>query len=289
MRRVLVTGASGFIGSGLVPALSASGFAVRCFSRRGRRLQDSSADGGAVWANALDGCECVVHLAGPASTTSAPTALRRAVDDAAALAAAAAQAGVERFVYVSSIKAAAARTGATPVRETDPPMPDGAYGRAKLAAEAAILSHRRLNAVVLRPPLVYDADAKSHFRWLLRLADSGAPLPFAGMRNQRSLIARSTLASAIVAALLAPGGPCGVFHIADRRAVSTGEIIALLREGMRRPPRLFNAGALSSVLPAALRESLAVDDCSFRDAYGFYGGDISEGLLACGALWKKRA
>lgn len=266
MARVLISGASGFVGSGLTPALATAGFDVRVLRRAERQAR--------AWAAALDGVEAVVHLASPTSASAGKAALAGSVEETAALAAASVEAGVKRFVLMSSVKADA---------------PSDAYGRAKREAERAVLTHDALAPIVLRPPLIYAPEAKSSFKWLLRLADTAAPLPFSGIGNRRSLIARDTLAAAVTAVLRKRGGPSGVFAVADSPALSIGDIVALLREGMGRSPGLFPVGPLAALLPASLRESLTVDDGAFRAAYDFSEGDARAGLIACGAAWKVRA
>ena len=112
------------------------------------------------WRAALEGVSRVVHLAGPAHALFDDNVLRAAIPGAAAaLAAQAKAAGVRRFVFLSSIKAAAARTFDHKVSECDPPAPEDSYGRAKLHAERALMAHGALNPIVLRPPLVHAPDA----------------------------------------------------------------------------------------------------------------------------------
>lgn len=269
MSHVLITGASGFIGAALADALRATGVSVRTAGRDARTqcvlpVQNGQTD----WRPALKDVSAIVHLAGPAHARFDDAVLRAAITDStAALAAQAEEAGVRRFIFISSIKAAAPRTHDRPVSERDPPAPEDAYGRAKLHAERALLAHAAISPVVLRPPLVCAADAKANFGALMRIAASGAPLPFAGVRNKRSVISRDALIEAIKAALGA--GPSGVFHVADQPALSTGEIIAALRRGLGRSSNLFDAGPMAQLAPAALTDSLESDDGAFRAAYGY--------------------
>ena len=128
-----------------------------------------------------------IHLAQRAHAPPSRRILDAEPDAAAALARAAALAGVRRFVYVSSIKAMGETTApGRPFRAADPPHPEDAYGRAKLATEralAAVAAETGIELVILRPPLVYGPGVGGNFRALLRLARSGLPLPFAAARQ----------------------------------------------------------------------------------------------------------
>lgn len=281
MTRVLVTGASGFIGSALAPALAGLGFSVRAASRRPSPERDHVemvrvGELGARhdWSRALAGVDVVVHLAGPAHARSSERELHTAiVEGTAAFAAQAEAAGVTRFLFVSSIKAGEAGR-------------DG-YAGAKLAAEEAVLARVALRPVVLRPPLVFAANAKANFARLLHIADTALPLPFAGIGNKRSLISLSSLVAAIAAVLHAPAGRSGVFDVADDPPLSTPEIVAALRRGLGRPERLFRAPGLVKLAPRALHESLIADPAAFRQAYAWRGEeDVRDALAACAAAWK---
>lgn len=294
MARVLVTGASGFIGSALVAALSERGWAVRAAARRRLSFADACIVGDlgpdTDWRAALDDVDAVVHLAGPAHASYSAAELERAiVQGAAKFAAQARAAGVSRFVFVSSIKAVAAHVSGRSLSETDAPNPQDRYGRTKLSAEREVLAQAGESALVLRPPLVFGADARGNFRQLLRIADTNIPLPFAGIENRRSLISLASLVEAILATLTNRDGPGGVFHVADPPALSTPAIIDALRRGLDRPTSQFRAPGISMLAPPALTESLAIDDSRFRAAYG-YGArqniDAIAALEQCARDWK---
>lgn len=281
MTRVLVTGASGFIGSALAPALVALGFRVRAASRRScpalddvETMRVGDLEAGHDWSRALAGVDAVIHLAGPAHARSSERELHTAiVEGTAALAAQAEAAGVTQFLFVSSIKAGEGRR-------------DG-YAGAKLAAEEAVLARVALRPVVLRPPLVFAAHAKANFARLLHIADTALPLPFAGIDNKRSLISLPSLIAAIAAVLRAPDGKSGVFDIADEPPLSIFEIVAALRRGLGRPERLFRAPGLVKLAPRALRESLVADPAAFQQAYRWRGeNNVHDALAACAAAWK---
>lgn len=287
MARVLVTGASGFIGAALVRALVARGRSVRAAYRR----QPNDAPTGAAitivgdlgaacdWRAALEGVSAIVHLAGPAHARFDEARLRRAiVDGTATLAAQAEAAGVSRFLYLSSIKAAAERSSA-PLTEDMTPAPEDAYGRAKLDAERIVLAHATLRPVVLRPPLVHGVGAKANFKRLLELADSRWPLPLGGVRNARSVISLDTLIAAIQAVLDNDTAPCGVFHVADQPALSTTEIVAALRAGLGRTANIFRAPLVTALAPRALTQSLVVDDARFRATLGPFSSQHAAMLL----------
>jgi UDP-glucose 4-epimerase len=299
--RILLTGASGFVGRSLADALVAAGFDVRGAYRARPRHQPAKVEPFIIgdlssdtdWRAALRGVDVVVHLAGPAHARFREEELQRAiVGGASSLALQAAGAGVCRFIYVSSIKAVAAGSSGTPIREMDIPQPTDAYGRAKADAERTVASVSALCSVVLRPPLVHAADAKANFGALLRLASLPAPLPLGCIGNKRSLLSRRSLVAAVTAVLRSPSGPSGVFHLADRPSLSTTQIVAALRRGMGRPEQLFACPALHPILPRVLFADSDVDDALFRTHYG-YGDCTSASSIALieetGREWMRRA
>jgi UDP-glucose 4-epimerase len=256
--RVLVTGPGGFVGRALVPLLEAKGHAVV----RAGRAEVGPLGPDTAWP--LDGVEAVIHLAAQVHDPRADAATFDRVNRVATerLAAAAARAGVARLVFLSTAKASAERSD-HPLRESETPRPEGAYARSKLAAEKALPE-----AVILRPPLVHGPGARANFAALLRLCRSGVPLPFAGIANRRSLIGVGNLADAILRALEAPTAG-GVYHVKDGD-FSTEELVTLIRGALGRPPGLFRVPrALHRLAPAALVESLTLDDTAFRRDFGW--------------------
>jgi nucleoside-diphosphate-sugar epimerase len=287
---VLVTGGTGFIAAALAPALAAT-WAVRVSQRRAAKGPGEFVVGemgaGADWRRALEGVGTVIHLAGPSNSYFPEDVIQRGiVRGTEELAAQAEAAGVRRLVFVSSMKACADSSEGAPLSEAHEPRPSDAYGRAKLEAERILLERTVLKPIVLRPPLVYAASAKGNLSKFLHRLDTPAPLPFGGVKNQRSLIALPSLIGAIIAVLKYESEPVGVFHLADEPSVSTGEMATLLRQGMGRPARVFAMPGFESFGPPPLVRSLAVDASRFRTTFNDAGVDTREGLVACGQAWR---
>lgn len=304
MARILVTGAGGFIGRSLCPGLAARGHQVIAGLRDGLVPGTPPIEGaeprilgeiapGRDWPGALVGVELVIHLAQRAHRRADRHTLAGEPGAAAALAHAATQAGVRRFLYMSSIKAMGDATA--PGRRfcaDDPPRPEDAYGRAKLATERAlarVAEESGLELVILRPPLVYGPGVGGNFRALVRLAGSLLPLPFAALDNRRSLIFIDNLVDLVAAAAVHPAAAGRVLLAADGVALSTPALIRLLAQGQGRAARLF---ALPDPVFAALRRlpglgpavsrltlSLEVDDGATRAALGWSPPVAAEAAL----------
>jgi nucleoside-diphosphate-sugar epimerase len=294
LARILVAGAAGFIGRALCPALASRGHAVVAGLRRpaqpavvgaeSRLLGDIAP--GRDWGRGLRALDIVVHLAQRAHTPPSDKVLTAEPPAAAALARAAALSGVQRFLYVSSIKAMGETTAPdNPFRPDDTPRPEDAYGRAKLATEralAAVAAEMGLELVILRPPLVYGPGVGGNFRALLRLAGMGLPLPFATLDNRRSLIALDNLADLIAACCTHPAAPArggGILLARDGADLSTPDLIRILATSQGRNARMFSLpepvfAGLRRVprLGAAVRRltlSLQVDDSATRMGFGW--------------------
>ncbi len=306
MARILVTGAGGFIGRALCPALAARRHHVVAGLRRPTPAAPIGAESlllgdiapGRDWKGALRGLDIVVHLAQRAHAPPSQSILDAEPDAAAGLAREAALAGVRRFLYVSSIKAMGETTAPDrPFHPADMPCPEDSYGRAKLATERALASvaaETGLELLLLRPPLVYGPGVGGNFRALLRLARSGLPLPFAGLDNHRSLIARDNLIDLIAACCahpsVAPAGRGTILLVRDGTDLSTPELIRILAASQGRKANLF---ALPKPVFAGLRRlpllgaafrrltlSLQIDDGPTRAALGWRPPVGAEAALA---------
>ncbi|HEV2185816.1 MAG TPA: NAD-dependent epimerase/dehydratase family protein [Stellaceae bacterium] len=290
MARILVTGAAGFIGTGLCPALAARGHDVVAGLRRPRQTPADTeprvlgAIGpGTDWSAALRDIEVVIHLAQRAHAGPDAKTLAEEPEATATLAHAAAAAGAKRLVLLSSIKAMGETTEPhRPFRFDHEPRPVDAYGRAKLASETAASEAARgagLELVIIRPPLVYGPGVKANFATLMRLAGSGLPLPFAAIDNCRSLIARDNLVDLIALAATHPAAAGQILLARDGFDLSTPQLIEALAAGLGKRARLFPVpNMLFSALRAlpgiglkmsSLTLSLQVDDSSTRTLMGW--------------------
>jgi nucleoside-diphosphate-sugar epimerase len=258
--RILITGASGFVGTALCRDLLARGHTVRAAVRR---LIPSGAvpphlhqvlipDIAAEFDRRalVDGVGAVVHLAAIAHRSNRIEAeVRRVNCDAAVRLAEAAGGIVRRFIFLSSVKVHGEDSGDGTYAEDDALHPEDAYGRSKLEAERALTeaaSRTGMELVTIRSPLVYGPGVKANFLRLLGWVDSGLPLPLASVRNRRSLIYVGNLVDAIARCVEHPAAR-GPFLVSDEETVSTPELVSRIARALGRPARLL------PVPPAVLR------------------------------------
>lgn len=239
---VLVSGANGFVGRALVGRLLRAGVQVRAAVRRDftRAPSGASVFGGlnlgdeSNWSAALDGVDAVIHCAARAHVIQEAAAdplaeFRRVnVDGTLALASRAAARGVRRFVFVSSIGVNGSETFTRAFRADDAPAPHSPYAQSKMEAERALLElavRTGLEVVIVRPPLVYGADAPGNFGALLRAVHRGIPLPLGAVQNKRSLVALDNLADLLAHCAQHPSAPGQVFLVSDDEDVSTPDLL----------------------------------------------------------------
>ena len=236
--RVLVTGASGFVGKALSVRLLEENKALTLASRS----QDSPeivaiGELGITtdWMSALRQCDTVVHLAARVhvmqDTAADPLTVFRDVNVGGTvnLARQSAAAGVKRFVFISSVKVNGEIT--LPGRafiETDPPAPQDAYGQSKHEAEQVlrlVAADSGMQVVIIRPPLVYGPGVKANFAALMRAVQRGYPLPLGAVHNQRSLVALDNLIDFIILCTTHPFAANQTFLVSDGQDMSTTQLI----------------------------------------------------------------
>jgi UDP-glucose 4-epimerase len=240
MKTVFITGATGFVGGHLKKHLTDKGYGVASVIRE--ELGDPFAVDS--WRKALEKTECetVVHLIAKthAPDAAGPSALPsyRRVN---ALLQASQDVGIQKFIYLSSIKAVGEETPIDrPFTEESPCRPEDCYGITKREAEESVLRYANaMHAVILRPPLIYGPGVKGNFLKLLKAVNKGIPLPFASVRNARSMLFVGNLTQAIEAAIDSSTQKADIFHIADDESPSTPELIRLMASSLGRMPRLF--------------------------------------------------
>ena len=257
------------------------------------------------WATALTGCDAIVHLAARVhvmhDTADDPLALYRATNTDATLnlARQAAQAGVKRFVFVSSIKVNGEGRDAA-YCETDVPAPEDAYAISKWEAEKGlqqIAQETGLELVILRPPLVYGPEVKANFLRLMQTVRKGWPLPLGAIDNRRSLLYLGNFVDAIRVCLEHPAAAGQTFLLDDGRPVSTPDLVRAIARAMGRPARLLPvpvgvlafAGALlgKRTAVARLTGSLHVDSSAIRARLGWTPPySMEAGLAATVGAWR---
>lgn len=291
MKRVFVTGATGFVGKALCQRLSRENWHVF-----GGVHQAGKSDASYPWiegpipfdlsnSNAelfksVGDVDAVVHLAAKVHVMNTDGAyeeyLHVNTEGTKRLARMAAAAGVRRFVFMSTVKVSAEQSR-IPLLESEIPNPAGAYAVSKLEAENALKEVARetgLEVTILRPPLVYGPGVKANFLSMMEWIRKGIPLPLGSIDNRRSLIFSENLADAIFRCVTHPNASGETFFVSDGEDLSTPELISRLAVLMGRkkpifsfPPsllRLLGAVTGKSASIDRLTESLTVDTSKIR-------------------------
>ena len=255
--RVLVTGSSGFVGRALIPVLLRQGHQPAEAVRRAPEKPDGrlttvvvgNIDGTTGWSKALQSAEAVIHLAARVhimrDSADDPLAEFRRVNTEGTLhlARQAAEAGVRRLIFLSTIGVHGNSTlhgkAFTPA---DTPSPHDPYSLSKYEAEIGLRSIAQstgMEAVIIRPPLVYGGNAPGNFGKLTRLIARGFPLPLASINNLRSFVGIDNLVDFITTCLEHPAAANETFLVSDGEDLSTPDLIRRMARAMNRPARYF--------------------------------------------------
>jgi len=262
-KTILVTGATGFIGNILCEKLRDLGYVVR------RALRHQSQFDGIVvgelapdtdWSRALDGVDCVVHLAalvhlrGRGNTIDLNEYRRVNVEATLNLARQASGIGVKRFIFLSSIKVNGESTEPNkPFRADSLVQPKDPYAVSKWEAEQGLYNLSQVTSmeiVCIRPPLVYGPGVKANFLTMMRWLFKGIPMPFAAIQNKRSLVGVHNLVDLIATCIQHPAAANQTFLVSDDNDLSTTELLRRTAIAMKVPIRLFS-------LPVGLLRQLA--------------------------------
>ena len=254
--RFLITGANGFVGKVLCAELLRQGQSVRAAVRQAKQMQETievavvgNIDVNTDWQNALRGVDVVIHLAARVhimrDTAADPLAEFRRINTAGTehLAHCAAESGVKRLVYVSSIKVNGETThGDNQLSTVNEVIPLDPYGISKWEAEQAlrkVADETGLEVVIVRPSLAYGPGVKGNFAQLLSVVAKSIPLPFASIQNRRSLIYVGNLANALITCATHPAAAGQTYLVCDGEDISTPDLLRQLAKGMGVPAHLF--------------------------------------------------
>jgi len=316
LKRVLLTGANGFVGRSLCAALGQSGYEVRAAVRSAavavpgavRTVCVGDISGQTRWQHALEGVDFVIHAAARAhqvNDSKHNSGLYTSIntEGTACLARAAATAGVQRLVFLSTVKVNGEENDAHAYTATDEPHPQDVYGMSKWLAEQAVnevCARTKLQAAIVRPPLVYGPGVRANFLRLMRWTDAQRPLPLGSVQNRRSLISIWNLCDLLINVLVNPAAGNRTWMASDADDLSTPELVRRLAAAMRRRTHLLpvpvmllrGLGWISgrSGEVSRLCGSLAVDVTETRSALGWSPPlSVDEGLARTVAWYLSEA
>ncbi len=258
MQKILITGATGFVGRSLVPVIVNAGYEVICAVSKqtdwlpGKQVVINRLELMTDWSLVLNGVDVVIHLAAKVHEMKGDVSLDEfcSVNSVATknLAEQAAQCGVKRLIFMSSIKVNGEFTlEGVPFTEDNGLEIDDPYGKSKLIAEQSLLELSKktaMDVVILRPSLVFGPGVKANFLKMLELVSKGLPLPFGRINNKRSFVFIDNLISAILAVINDPKAANQVYLVADNEAWSLSELLEFITQKMGKKSRLFTIPGL---------------------------------------------
>lgn len=258
MKKILITGATGFVGRSLIPTLKASGYEILCAVSKPvtwlnapqiviDRLENMN-----DWSSILSDIDIVIHLAAKVHIMKGNVSLEEfcKVNSIATkrLAEQAAQSGVKRFIFLSSIKVNGEFTlEGAPFNEKDTQKLDDPYAQSKLLAEQSLLElsqNSTMDVVILRPSLIFGPAVKANFLKMLQLVNKGLPLPFGGIKNKRHFVFIDNLISAICTVIEEPKAANQVYLVSDNESWSLSELLGFIAKNMNKKSMLFTIPGL---------------------------------------------
>jgi nucleoside-diphosphate-sugar epimerase len=268
VKKILVTGASGFIGKALCNRLFKSHYitygvvrnsSAQLIDNKFNKILINEINSNTNWKNILNNINCIVHCAGIAHNMNKNNNLNfyrsTNLDGTKYLAEQAAEAGVKKLIFLSSIKVNGEYTDdkydksissyqkKNSFTHVDPPNPTDPYSISKLEAEKVlyeIYAKTGLETVILRLPLVYGKNVKGNLARLIRLVKSGIPLPFGNIANQRSMIGIDNLVDLLIHCIEHQNAAGKTFLVSDGEDLSTSDLIKLISSLMGKKARLFS-------------------------------------------------
>ena len=249
--RVLITGATGFVGTALTERVSSVYDTIALVRTQNHVLSANIQQliaANIFAADLPENIDVIIHLAGRAhilneQTTDPLTEFRKVnVEGTLELARQALDRKVKRFIFMSSIGVNGSVTLQQPFTEDALPQPHADYAVSKSEAEhelKKLFAGSDTELVIIRPPLVYAAHAPGNFARLLKLVASNLPLPFAGTNNKRSFVALENLVDFIQTCIGHPNAANQTFLVADQTPISTRELVQYLKQGMGKPARFI--------------------------------------------------
>lgn len=306
-QHIMVTGASGFVGQSLCESLQRQPYALtlicRSIASTYKDIQQvATIDAQTDWCNILSGVNVIIHLAARVHVmreqfVNRLDAYRETnVEGTLNLARQAAQAGVKRFIFISSIKVNGEQTLAgRPFAAFDVPNPQDPYGISKYEAEQGLLElaeETDMEVVIIRPPLVYGPGVKGNFASMMKWVQAGWPLPLGAIDNRRSLVSLDNLISLIIKCIDHPAAANQVFLASDGEDLSTSDLLRRLADAAGVPSRLIPVPAgvlrtgLSLIGKGAIAQrllgSLQVDIAKTQKLLGWTPPiTVDEGLRRC--------
>jgi len=299
MKSILITGATGFVGSHLILKLIQQNWqisaAIRSYSHQlppnVTPVIIDDIDDTTSWYHALKDIDIVIHLAARAhilqdkSTNPEAEFFKVNAEGTANLVKQAIQAGIKHFVFISSIGAMTTLTDQS-LTENSPCQPDTPYGRSKLQAEQALINLANQSSMawtILRPTLVYGPGNPGNMERLIQLVNRGLPLPFASVKNRRSFIFIGNLVDAIATSLTHPKATNQIFVVSDGQDLSTLQLIHKIAYNLGQPckvlpvpPSLLKlAGYLGDALQCLSKRPIALNTSTINRLLGSLFVDTS--------------